>query len=184
MRVAAVTVSNGANVRMEFGDNPTDRSDLMTALQTLPTEQPENTNLHLAINKVRTELLRPGSGFREYEVPTDLIILTDGVTTEPDLLVQELRKLDARVTPVVFGIGDTFPENYLQSISEVAFQLTDVEALDTYTAFIVFVFVFWWRGFLPLAHNIHTWNPSSCLMGYDYIADLVLAHGQVLEPHP
>ena len=130
VRIAAITFSTRATVEFGFlgelpgGGRERTASSVAAALSGIrfPDEarrQLTDTNIHLALETARVELLGSGdAGFREHQYPLHIVVLTDGKAKSfaegvnaVDLLTSELSSNGLYTAPTVtrwaFGAGNS-----------------------------------------------------------------------------
>jgi len=81
-RVATVTYASSANVLFDFRDYADDRDKMKAELNAMEIPNYNTTetsgSLHLALQKVRTEVMSPSRGYVDQSRPVVVIVLSDG----------------------------------------------------------------------------------------------------------
>jgi Mg-chelatase subunit ChlD len=80
--VAAITFATEANILFDFNSHIDDRGSIIASLQNVPYpnygSSESETNLHLALMKVRTDLMTEKHGYTDTSRPMVVVVLSDG----------------------------------------------------------------------------------------------------------
>ena len=92
--VAAITYADNADLMFDFNDHIDDRDKIISTLRTIPYpnygSSESQSNLHLALKKVRVELMTANHGYIDTSRPIVLVVLSDGeVRSDPSLYPTE-----------------------------------------------------------------------------------------------